>query len=90
MTNVVFGSRRIETSIKLLGTFIQSDLKIDKEISNLTLQLHNRIYNLKLVSQYTDFQTRLNFMNSFVVGKLNYMLLFYLNINEGLKINNIR
>ena len=58
---------------------------MDREIGNLTSQLHNRIYNLKQISQYTDFHTRQNFINSFVIGKLNYMLPLYLHLSEGLK-----
>ena len=60
------------------------DLKLDKEINILCSKLHNRIYNIKKISQYTDFKTRLSFLNSFVIGKLNYMLPLYLHAPEAL------
>ena len=63
--------------IKMLGTHIQQDLKLDKEINSLTSNLHNRIYNLKVIKEYTDFNTRKTFFNAYVIGKLNYMLPLY-------------
>ena len=45
-----------------------------REINELFSCLHNKINNLNKIKKYTDFKTRLNFMNSFVIGKLNYML----------------
>jgi len=66
-------------TIKILGTYIQKDLRLDREIMNLSSQLHNRIFNLRKIQKYTDFQTRLSFINSFVIGKLNYMLPLYTN-----------
>ena len=65
------------SKIKILGTWIQCDLKLDAEINKLSSCLHNRINNLNKIKKYTDFKTRLNFMNSFVIGKLNYMLPIY-------------
>ena len=70
--------------IKILGTYVQSDLKFDKEISQLCSNLHNRVHNLRLIKQYTDFKTRLSFLNSFVIGKLNYMLPLYMNAPQFL------
>ena len=35
------------SSIKILGTIIQSDLKIDKSINKLCSELHHRIYNIR-------------------------------------------
>ena len=64
-------------TIKLLGFYIQSDLKLNKEIGTLTSQLHSRLFNLNMIRGYTDFKTRLNFCNSFVIGKLIYMLPLY-------------
>ena len=68
--------------IKLLGTYIREDLKMDTEIGHLTANLHNKIHNLKQIKTYTDFHTRLNFLNSFIIGKINYMLPLYLNTTK--------
>ena len=65
-------------TIKILGTYISNNLKLDTEIGKLCSQLHNRINNLNKVKQYTNFQSRLQFMNAFVIGKLRYMLLIYM------------
>ena len=51
----------------------------DTEIGRLTANLHNRIFNLSKLKEYTTFRTRLQFMNAFVVGKLRYMLPIYMN-----------
>ena len=37
------------TTIKLLGTYIRQDLKLDNEIGQLTSKLHNRIHNLRQI-----------------------------------------
>ena len=71
-------------TIKLLGTYISADLKMDREINNLTSQLHSRIHSLKQITQYTDFRTRLMFANSFIIGKLIYMLPLYLHAPQVL------
>ena len=65
--------------IKILGTYVQSDLKLDREISKLSSNLHNRINNLRQIKEYTDFKTRLSFLNSFVIGKMKYMIPLYMN-----------
>ena len=70
--------------IKILGSYIQSDLKMDKEIGELCANLHHRIHNLKQISHYTDFKSRLSFLNSFVIGKLQYMLPMYSNAPDYL------
>ena len=72
-------------TIKLLGTYISADLKMDREINNLSSQLHSRIHSLKQLTPYTDFRTRLIFANSFIIGKLIYMLPLYLHASQVLK-----
>ena len=66
--------------IKILGIWIQNDLKMDSEINKLSSNLHNRINNINKISKYTDFRSRLNFINSFVIGKMIYMLPLYNNL----------
>ena len=67
----------VRNKIKILGTWIQNDIKLDSEINNLSSNLHNRLNNINKIRKFTDFRTRLNFINSFVIGKLNYMLPIY-------------
>ena len=64
-------------SIKILGTIIQNDLRLDKTINKLTSELHNRIYNIRTLTPYTHFSTKSKFLNAFVIGKLNYMVPIY-------------
>ena len=66
-----------KNSIKILGTIIQNDLKLDKSMNKLCSQLHNRIFNIRKLTKYTDFKTRSKFLNGFVMGKINYMVPLY-------------
>ena len=70
--------------IKILGTYIRKDLKLDSEIGKLCSQLHNRIHNVRKLTKYTDFTARLSFMNGYVIGKLHYMLPLYTRLNTEL------
>ena len=67
------------STLKILGVFVSQDLKWDKEISKLSSNLHNRLNNIKKLNKFTNFKTRIQFVNSFVVGKLRYMLPIYMN-----------
>ena len=71
-----------KNTLKILGFYIQSDLKYDTEINKLVSTLHNRINTIRQVNSYTDFKTRLKFLNANVISKLNYMLPFYSSINN--------
>merc|ERR1712240_916690 len=71
--------------IKILGTWIQKDLKIDSEINELSSNLLNRINNIHKITKYTNFKSRLMFINAYVIGKLNYMLPMYNNAPIYLK-----
>ena len=53
---------------------------MDAEVNKLSGILHNRINNIRKISKYTDFKSRLSFMNAYVLGKLNYMLPLYNNL----------
>lgn len=61
-------------TIKILGSYVSNDLKIDNHLNNILKQCYNRIHMLKRITKYTDFNTRLKFSNAHVMGKLNYML----------------
>ena len=63
--------------IKILGFMLQDDLKTDREINKISSQLHNRINNIRSLTKYTTFSTRLKFLNAYVIGKLNYMVPMY-------------
>ena len=82
---------KAKSKIKILGTWIQNDLKLDSEINNLSSSLYNRINNISKLKKYTNFSTRLQFINSYVIGKLNYMLPIYnaASSNNITKIHNI-
>ena len=69
-------------SIKLLGTHNRQDFKWDTEVGKLASTLHNRIFNIKKLTPYTNFHTRLQFLNGYVIGKLRYMLPLYSNVTQ--------
>ena len=60
-------------NIKILGIILSNDATWDTEIGKLCATLHNRIHNINKLKKYTNFETRLNFINAFVIGKLRYM-----------------
>ena len=64
-----------------MGAIIQNNLKLDKEIGKLSSQLHNRIHNIRQITKFTTFTTRLKFLNGLVLGKLIYMIPLYSNID---------
>ena len=61
------------SSIKILGTIIQSDLKLDKSINKLCSELHHRIHNIRRQTPFRDFATRKKILRAFVIGKLMYI-----------------
>ena len=75
---------RAQFKIKILGTWIQNDMKLDSDINKLSSTLHNRINIIKKINKYTDFNSRLNFINGFVMGKLNYMIPMYNKLYDNL------
>ena len=44
--------------MKILGKWIQNDLKMDAEINKLSSSLHNRINIVSKIKKYTDFKSR--------------------------------
>ena len=54
-------------------------MKWDTEISKLSSNLHNRIHGIRKLTTFTNFHTRLQFTNGFIIGKLRYMLPLYMN-----------
>ena len=64
--------------IKILGSYIRKDLKLDTEIGNIASNLHYKINQLRNIQHLTNFNTRLAFLNATVIGKLNYLLPLYL------------
>ena len=43
---------------------------------------NNRINQFEKLGKYTNFKTRLQFMNAYVQGRLTYMLATYTNLNN--------
>ena len=50
----------------------------------MTGQLHNRINEIRTLTKFTNFRTRLNFLNANVIGKLNYALPLYMHASQNL------
>ena len=61
-----------------MGIIFNSTLTWDNEIGKLCSNLHNRIYNINKLKDITNFNTRLNFLNAYVIGKMRYMLPVYM------------
>ena len=73
---------KAKNCIKILGTYITSDLKFDTAVGKLTATLHNRIFNIKKLTPVTNFKNRLKFLNAYVIGKLIYACPLYMNASE--------
>ena len=65
--------------MKILGFYLRNDLKLDSQIGKLSANLHNKIYQLRKLSKYTDFSTRNIFIKSYIMGKINYVIPLYMN-----------
>ena len=68
-------------SLKILGSYLSHDLSNEREISQIIPLLNNRINQLEKLKDHTDFQTRLQFSNSYIIGRLIYMMPLYTNLN---------
>ena len=68
--------------IKILGLFLRQDLKMDTQIGKMCGELHNKIFELKKIKKYTDFKTRLVFLNAHIWGKINYLTPLYMTANK--------
>ena len=67
--------------LKVLGSFISHDLDNEREISQLIPLLNYRINQFEKLKSYTDFKTRLQFANSFIIGRMTYMMPTYTNLS---------
>merc|ERR1712240_591668 len=63
-----------KTYIKILGITIRHNLDMNTQVGNLCSNLSNRLYNIKKISKFTNFTTRLQFVKSLVIGKFIYCL----------------
>ena len=63
-----------DSQIRILGSLISSDNKLTSNINELISNLNFRLFNLTKIKKYTNYKSRLSYVNSFVIGKLNYML----------------
>ena len=50
---------------------------MDSQVNKLASNLHNRINAINKIKPFTNFKSRLSFLNAYVIGKLNYMLPHY-------------
>ena len=67
-----------------MGAQIRYDLNFETHIGTLVGKLHNRIHQVRTVTKFTTFHTRLSFMNAHIIGSLNYIIPLYLNLNINL------
>ena len=65
---------KAKNSIKILGIYLKRDLKMDAQIGSLCAELHNKIFNIRKLTQFTTFKSRLSFIKSFIIGKLIYAM----------------
>ena len=70
--------------IKILGVYIKKDFKMDSQVGRLCSNLHNRIFQIKKLTPFTNFKTRLNFIKSIVIGKIIYAIPLYMGVTETL------
>ena len=70
-------------SLKILGFVLRYNLDNETQIGNLCASLHNRLHNIKKLLKYTNFTTRLQFVNAIVIGKLLYSLPIYTQLTKA-------
>lgn len=63
-----------------MGVILEQNLGWNIEVGTLFANLHNIIYNIKLISKYLDFTTRKQFIYAIVIGELQHILPLYTNI----------
>ena len=66
--------------LKILGSYLSHDLSQDREMAQIIPLLNNRINQLEKLKSYTDFKTRLQFSNAYIIGRLIYMMPTYTNL----------
>ena len=71
--------------LNILGSYISHDLSNEREICQLIPLLNNRINQLEKLKSFTDFKTRLQFSNAYIIGRLTYMMPTYTNLNGNQK-----
>ena len=69
-------------SIIILGSILTPDFSQEREICAFIPPLNNRINQFEKLAKFTDFKTRLQFLNAYVQGRISYMLATYSNINN--------
>ena len=72
-------------SLKILGSYVSHDLSQEREVSQLLPLLNHRINQFEKLKSFTDFHTRLQFSNSYILGRLQYMMPTYTNLNKNQK-----
>merc|ERR1711954_190233 len=68
-------------ALKILGAYLSHDLSNEREISQIIPMLNNRINQFEKLKAHTDFQTRLQFSNAYIISRLLYMMPTYTNLN---------
>ena len=87
--NLTFKARTHDTKpspcMKMLGSHISHDLINDREVSQIIPILDNRINQFERLKSYTNFETRLQFSNAYIIGRLVYMMPTYTNFTNQQK-----
>ena len=55
---------------------------MDTQIGKMCGVLHHKMFELNKVRQFTDFKTRLVFLNAHILGKINYLIPLYMSANK--------
>ena len=70
------------STLKILGYYLRSDLHLDSQIGKLSATLHNRIFQIKKLTKFTNFKTRATFIKAYVIGKVIYAIPLYMSANS--------
>ena len=68
-----------EACIKILGTWLQNNRNLDRQINYIVSKASNRLHQIGELNRYTTFKSRLDLTNSIVMGILCYVLPLYYN-----------
>ena len=80
-----------KNSIKILGVYLNSELKIGQHLNSIISKCYNKVHAIKSITKYTDQNTRLKFINAHMLSKLLYMLplISSANSEQNKKVHNL-
>ena len=82
----------IENNVKILGVFLDKDLKFDKHIRELCIKATRQLRAISRISKYLDEACKLNLFHAFIMSNLNYCstVWHFCNSGDSMKLEKIQ